>query len=70
MLSRKNIETKAKIVTVVLLKAAIAPVLFDGIYSIIEGRVIVHFAPFIFPFALVAVAYEEWWSRRKGGQNR
>jgi hypothetical protein len=65
MLSGYNIGAKIKIAAIVLLKAAIAPILFDGIYSIVEGRVIVHFAPFVFPFALVAVAYEEWWSRRR-----
>jgi cellobiose-specific phosphotransferase system component IIC len=49
----------------IVAKATIAPVLFDVIYSWHVGRPTVQFAPFIFPFALIAVVYEDWWSKRR-----
>ena len=70
MLKRHGTGATAKILSMVLLKAAIAPILFDGVYSIYEGKVSIHFAPIVFPFALVAVAYEEWWSRRNKRQSK
>ena len=54
-----------RFIFIVLLKAAIAPLLFDALYSAYIGRVTIYFAPILFPFCLLAVLYEEWWTRRK-----
>ena len=48
-----------------LQEAAIAPVLFDALYSAYMGKLEIYFFPIVFPVCLLGVLYEEWRNRRK-----
>lgn len=54
-----------RFILIVLLKAAIAPVLLDALYSAYMGKLEIYFTPIVFPICLLGVLYEEWWTRRK-----
>lgn len=56
----------------VVVRAAFVPLMFDLIISVANGRATVYTFPVIFPLVLLALAFEEWWKKRRSarGQTR